>query len=301
VIELEPRRVRLPGGELAVVDAGDPEAPPVLLLGGYLTSSFQWRHWIPMLSPWMRAIAPDLPGRGGSPLGADADLSLGGHARTVRQLLDELGLERVAAVGHGYGGGIAQLLAVEGDVEAMILVDAIAFDAWPSERTREIQRELPSADPARVAAWVRDAFDAGICHRERMPARDVDEYVRVFEGTDGARTFVRVVAALDGRGLEDVAPRLATLEIPVLVLWGEEDAFLDVGLAERLGDALPRASVGVLPGCGHFLLEDAFETVAPMMFQWLRSRYLGIEHRHEDAGPVVVSLGRRPPGEGGEG
>jgi len=63
---------------------------------------------------------------------------------------------------------------------------------------------------------------------------------------------------------------------------------------------LPRASVALLPGCGHFLLEDATETVAPLMFQWLRSQYLKVEHRHEPAGPVTVYLGRRPPGEGGE-
>jgi hypothetical protein len=49
-----------------------------------------------------------------------------------------------------------------------------------------------------------------------------------------------------------------------------------------------------LPGCGHFLLEDAPETVAPLMFQWLRSQYLGISHGHEE-GPVTVTLGRRPP------
>ena len=296
----EKRRILVEGAELAFVDAGDPEGPPVVLLHGHLTSSFLWRHLVPMLAPWMRAIAPDLPGRGDSGLADNADLTLGGQARTVRGLLDALGVERFAAVGHASGGGIAQLLAVESGVEALILIDTIAFDAWPSDRMREIQRCLPIADQARVRAWVRGAFDVGMSHRDRLSDADLDEYLRSFCGEEGVRTFVRVLSALDGRGLEVLEPRLAALEIPAMVLWGEEDAFVDVAVAERLGDLLPRASVALLPGCGHFLLEDAAETVAPLMFQWLRSQYLKVEHRHEDAGPVTVYLGRRPPGEGGD-
>jgi hypothetical protein len=47
-------------------------------------------------------------------------------------------------------------------------------------------------------------------------------------------------------------------------------------------------------------LEDAPERVGPILFQWLRTKYLKVEHRHEpDAGPIAVTLGRRPPGEGG--
>ncbi len=297
---IEKRRVVVRGGELAFVDAGDPEEPPVVLLHGHLTSSFLWRHLAPMLAPWMRVIAPDLPGRGDSLLADDADLSLDGQARTVRALLHELGVDRFAAIGHASGGGIAQLLAVDGGVEALILIDTIAFDAWPSDRMREIQRDLRIANEERVRAWVRGAFDVGMSRRDRLSDADLDEYLRSFRGEEGVRTFVRVLSALDGRGLEDLEPRLAALEIPALVLWGEEDAFVGVSVAERLGDVLPRASVALLPGCGHFLLEDASETVAPLMFQWLRSQYLKVEHRHEPAGPVTVYLGRRPPGEGGE-
>jgi pimeloyl-ACP methyl ester carboxylesterase len=254
-----------------------------------------------MLAPWMRVVAPDLPGRGDSPLADGADLSLDGQVRAVRAILDELGIERFAAIGHGYGGGIAQLLAVDGGVEALILVDTIAFEAWPSNQMRDIQRQLRIADSARVEAWVRGSFDVGMSHRDRLSKADLAEYLRSFEGDDGVRTFVRVLSAIDGRGLEGIEPRLSALEIPVLVIWGEEDAFLEVGLAERLGEVFPRASVALLPGCGHFLLEEALETVAPLILQWLRSQYLKVEHRHEEAGPVMVTLGRRPPGEGGEG
>jgi pimeloyl-ACP methyl ester carboxylesterase len=290
------RLAAVPGGEVAFVDAGDTEAPAAVLLSGGFTSSFVWRRLVPLLSPWMRVVAPDLPGSGDSTAVADADLGLAGHARSVRALLESLGVRRFAVAGHGHGGGVAQLLALDGGAEALVLVDSIAFDAWPAAAVRDLQARR-SVDPAFVEEWMRRLLDVGTV-RERLGDEEVEEYLRPFRGAEGAERFLRVASSFDGRGLADIEARLATLEIPALVLWGEEDAVLDPGLAERLGDALPQSTVALLPGCGHFLLDDAPETAAPLIFQWLRSRYLKVEHRHEE-GPVTVYLGRRPPGEGG--
>jgi pimeloyl-ACP methyl ester carboxylesterase len=287
-------RVRLDAGELAFVDAGDPEAPPVVLLSGGLTSSFVWRQLIPMLSPFMRVIAPDLLGSGGSESPVGADLGLRAHAATVRALMNSLGVERFALAGHGRGGGVAQLVAVEGGAAALILIDSVAFDAWPSKTILDMRDRLDRVDEAFVRSWFETLFERGMGHRERLSDADLDEFRRPFEGPDGVERFVRVATGLDGEGLDGIEPRLAELEIPAFVLWGEDDRYLPAELAERLGDALPMASVALLPGCGHFLLEDAADTVVPLIFQWLRRMYLGISHGHEE-GPVTVQLGRRPP------
>ena len=292
------RRVSVDGSEFAVVDEGDAEAPPVLLLAGGLTSAYVWRRLIPMLSPFMRVIAPDLLGSGDSEAADGADLWLSSHAEHVRELLGALGVDRYALVGHGHGGGVAQLLALDGNVDALVLIDAIAFDAWPAPRLRELRTRLGDLDPEKVDTWLRATLDAGI-KRAQLTTADVHEYVRPFAGTGGLERFRRVVASFDGEGLTDLEARLAELEIPVFILWGEEDTFVAPNNAERLADVLPWSSLALLPGCGHFLLEDAADTVVPLIFKWLQRQYLKVEHRHEaDAGPVVVSLGRRPPGEG---
>jgi pimeloyl-ACP methyl ester carboxylesterase len=291
---IEKSRARLPAGEVAFVDAGDPEAPAVLLLSGGFTSSYVWRHLIPMLSPFMRVIAPDLLGSGDSESPEDADLRLDAHASNVRELLEHLGIERFAVAGHGRGGGIAQLVALDGRAEALVLIDSIAFDAWPSPSIAELRERLDDVDAAFIRSWFDGFFDLGMGHRERLSDADLAEYRRPFERDDGVERFVRVASAFDGAGLAGLEPRLAELEIPALVLWGEDDRFMPAGLAERLGDALPMASVALLPGCGHFLLEDAADTVVPLIFQWLRRMYLGVPHGHEE-GPVTVQLGRRPP------
>jgi pimeloyl-ACP methyl ester carboxylesterase len=296
-VRIEKRRVPTSAGELAVIDTGDPEAPPVVLIHGFGTSSFLWRRLIPLLSPWMRVIAPDLLGHGDSEKPQDADLRIGAHRDLLRHALGELGVDRCALIGHAHGGGVAQLLAVEGEVDGLCLIDSIAFDAPASPAMLELRRGLDGEEPAE--AWIRGMFDLGMTHRDRLQDADLEEFLLPYRDERAAVAFVLSGRAFDGTGLEDIEARLADLDVPALILWGEDDAFFDVGIAERLGEVLPRAAVAVLPGCGHFLLEDAPDTVAPLIFQWLRSQYLKHEHRHDPGGPVVVSLGRRPEGEGG--
>jgi pimeloyl-ACP methyl ester carboxylesterase len=291
---IEKRRAAVPGGELAFVDEGDPDSPPVLLVHGDLTSSFLWRHLVPMLAPWMRAIAPDLLGHGDSGPADEGDLTVAGQTAAVRGLLDGLGIERFAAIGHAGGGGIAQRLAVEGRVDTLVLIDTAALGSWP----RGMVDPNAPGDAVAVKDGVLRLFDRAMSRRERLSEAELAEYLRPFDGKDGVSAFARASASAEGRTLEDPTAGLEDLEIPTLVLWGEDDAFLEPVLAERLGEVLPWATVALLPGCGHLLLEDAPETVAPLIFQFLRTRYLKIEHRHEE-GPVSVYLGRRPPGEGG--
>jgi pimeloyl-ACP methyl ester carboxylesterase len=246
----------------------------------------------------MRVIAPDLLGSGDSASPPTADRSLAGHARTISEALEALGVEKFALAGHGHGGGVAQLLALGGGVEALILVDAIAFDAWPAPTIRQMQRDLELGVRVDPAERIRAMLDAGMSRPERLSGSELDGYLAPFTGPEARERFARAVTSFDGQGLASIEDELGTLEVPAIVLWGEDDAFVDVAIAERLGDALPRATIALLPGCGHFLLEDAAGTVVPLLSQWLRSQYLQQEHRHE-AGRVVVQLGRPPAGEDG--
>jgi pimeloyl-ACP methyl ester carboxylesterase len=285
------RRVRISAGELALVDVGEPDAPSVLFLHGFPTSSFLWRAFLPMLPPLMRAIAPDLLGAGDSDKPEDVSLGIEAQAGYVTELLDALDLERVAVVAHGDGGGPAQLLAIEGRLEALVLIDAIAFDAWPSGPMRELQGSLVRGD-APVDALIGSTFDVGMGHRDLLPGEAVAEYRRPFVGDEGVRAFARWAASLDGRGLAGRDEQLAALEIPVFLLWGEDDPFEPVEVAERLNDLIPRSSLALLPGCGHFLPEDAPRTIAPLVYEYLRGSYARQPHVHE-TGPTTIELGRK--------
>jgi 2-hydroxymuconate-semialdehyde hydrolase len=291
-------RARAPvsAGEMAYADMG--EGRPVLLLHGFPTSADLWRREAWLLAQRMRVIAPDLMGYGQSDKPPEADLSEPAQAGYVRELLDRLGIEQLAVVGHDIGGAVAQMLALDGGirVRALVLVDSACFDAWPIEGVRMIQAVLPEQETAPfVDEILRAAFTLGIAHQDRVEAGAVDDYIRAW--TEDPMAFFRAARGLTGKGLAGRDAELAGMDAPVLIVWGEDDPFLLSELAEWLGETIPFSTVALLPGCSHYVTEDAPATVGPLIHEFLRSRYLGESHAHgPDAGPVRVFLGR-PPGE----
>ena len=290
----DPRRFASSGGQLSFVDVG--EGPAVLMLHGFPLSSFTWRSLVPTLAPRFRVIAPDLLGHGASDRPAHAPLDLSAQAGYVRELLGHLGIDRVALVGHAHGGGIAQMLALDHvDVAAMVLIDSVAFDAWPVESTRELQHVDPDHLSVEVVeAGVRAAFLTGVGDPATLDEDVVASYLAPWTAEGGPAAFVRAARGLDGRGLTGHEATFASWTFPIMLLWGEEDPFLPPPIAERLHDALPSSTLGLLPGIGHFAVDEAAPTVVPMIAGWLRSRYLGEPHTHGDAlVPVELQLGRR--------
>lgn len=299
MIQVEKRRARTSGGEIRYVDVG--EGPAVLLLHGFPLSSFTWRDLIPLLETRFRVIAPDLLGAGDSDKPDDAPLHIRAQSGYVRELLDGVGIERFAVVGASHGGGIAQLLAMEGPgVDALVLLNPICFEQWPSDQIRQVQANEPGGDEDERLAYalLRAGLDISI-RQTTLDEAVVDEYFRPYRGEQGARAFFRSIRAIDGVGLAGREPDLAGLEIPVMILWGEDDAFMPTAAAERLGEAIPTSTLGLVPGCGHLLFEDAAATIGPMIYEYLRARYLQEPHGgHGDgdgSGIVTIQLERRPP------
>jgi pimeloyl-ACP methyl ester carboxylesterase len=274
---------------MAYADEG--EGPVVVLLHGFPTSSHLWRDLVPILAPRFRAVAPDLLGYGdsGRPHHPEA-LTVRAQARYVRELVERLGVEEIAVVGHDIGGGVAQLLALEGGVRTLVLLDSISFDHWPVEGVRMIQAARPEeVDPEFVQNLLELTFDLGMEERGRLMEQDLEEYVRPWR--EDPMALVRASRGIDGVGLVGTEDRLAALDTRTLIVWGEEDPFQQAELGERLGDLMPGATVALLPGCSHFVTEDAPEEVTTLVARYLRTHYLGERHGHHDAGPTPVELG----------
>jgi pimeloyl-ACP methyl ester carboxylesterase len=118
------------------------------------------------------------------------------------------------------------------------------------------------------------------------------------------RGGVDAMVLLDAPRAEGVRDEdLASFDFPVLLLWGEDDEVVPVVVAEELNDAIPTSTLGLLPGCGHDLTDEAAATIAPMILEYLRARYLKESHAdahghdadHAHDGVVRIQLERRPP------
>lgn len=289
-LPLERKRLPLSAGEMAYVDLG--EGAPVLLLHGFPTSADLWRREAWLLAQRMRVIAPDLLGFGESDKPVGADLSEMAQAGYVKELLWALGIDELAVVGHDIGGAIAQMLALDEKpmVRALVLLDSACFEAWPTEPVRRIQSAATAEETAEFAEEnLRTTFALGVAHQDRLEEHVVDAYLRPWLQDPPA--FFRAARGQTGKGLAGRELELGDLDVPALIVWGEADPFLPPSLAERLGEALPGSTVALLPGCSHFVNEDAPQVVGPLIHEYLRARYLGERHDH-GGGPVHVFLER---------
>jgi haloalkane dehalogenase len=286
----ERRRFETSGGPMAFTDVGS--GPVVLLLHGFPFWSIQWRHFVPPLAARSRVIVPDLLGAGGSAMPADRPLGLAAQAGYVRELLDHLGIERLAIVGHGTGGGVAQLLALDHPgVAAMVLLNpALLDEARPDT-------ELTLADPGEsVRAAILAVLETGARQRGRITDDLIDAYASPYREDPAALTRAAGIGEADDLGARKA--ELERIDAPVLILWGEEDPLASLHEADRLNEAIASSTLGVLPGCGHFLPDEAAETLAPMVAEYLRAMYLRAPHAHTDTpkeGVVMLQLERRPP------
>ena len=239
---------------LDLAETGPAGAGVVVLLHGWPAGPSTWRRLVPLLATRFRVLVPEL-----------RDPDLGAQARAVEELLASRGVERYAAVGHGHGGGVAQLLAAgPRPPAALVLLDTIAFE------------EAPPTD-----LDVRAFVERGSVEFADLTEDDLDGYTGF--GAPPPAPF----------DLTPAATKLAEGTAPVLLLWGEDDPYLPMGVAERLSDELPGSTLGMIPDSGHFLLDDAFDPAGVMIHEYLRVRYEGAPHGHE--GVVMLQLERRPP------
>jgi pimeloyl-ACP methyl ester carboxylesterase len=124
-----------------------------------------------------------------------------------------------------------------------------------------------------------------------------DDRLAVIGERDGVMTALRLGPRAEALVL--IAPTalpadLPVVDAPVLIFAGEDDPVAP-GVAEALNEAIPTSTLGLLPGVGHDVIGEAALTIFPMVYEYLRARYLAEPHGHEAEGVVRIQLERRPP------
>ena len=253
--------------------AGD----PVVFLHGTPSHAYIWRKVVPAVeAQGYRVITYDLLGFGESERPVDRDTSVAGQAVLLEQLLDHFGVERFTLVAHDIGGAIAQILGTEhpARLEALILLDTVSYDSWPSETWREIIRNHFDS----YAAMPQDEFEAMLRRQLEMTVTDpanmagetLDAYLAPHRGAIGrASFFEHQVRHYDSTYTERLVDRLERLTMPVRILWGAEDRWQPTTYAERLASDIPDAELVIIPDAGHFIIEDAPERVTEQILDVL--------------------------------
>lgn len=262
---LEVKRTTVDGLEIVYLEGGAGE--PVVLLHGFGGDKDNWTRVAASLTGDYRVIAPDLPGFGESGRPENGNYGIWTQAERVRAFADTLGLERFHLGGNSMGGAIAGAYAgVYPDrlASLWLLAPAGVAGAEPSELFERI--EASGENP--MLPGTIDEFDAMFdwvfADQPFIPAPVKHVLARraVERHDHHRRIFEQLQVELEGGfALEEI---VTGIDVPVLVVWGENDRLLHVSGARVLAEADPdEVQVERMPGVGHMpMVERPKESAA---------------------------------------
>ncbi len=250
------QRLTVNGVNLAV-DVRGAEGPGVLFIHGYPFDRTMWQYQLGHLEGW-RGIAPDLRGMGLSDA-PDLGYSMTTYADDLAALLDTLDLERVVLCGLSLGGYVAFEFARRWPrrVRGLVLMDTRAEpDTAETRRGRDAQAaQVRERGPVAVADVLLPKLFADASVTTPVAAR----VRRMIMATPVAGIIGALAAMRDRPDSTPLLPALAG--IPTLVVVGEADRVTPPDGARAMAEAIPGATIVVIPGAGHVPpLEEPAET-----------------------------------------
>ena len=253
--------------------------PAVLLVHGFATCGFLWRHVAPELALANRtAFAVDLFGYGESDRPFDADFGIAAQAEYLDRALTALRVARATVVGIDLGAAVTLRLAATRPerVERMILINPIAFEDVPGEDVKYLQART-GRYALRIARGIlgaapllRDLLTQSVADAARMPDKLVARYLAPYVGREGLNHLLILARSIDGEDVDEI--ELSQLDQPTVILWGERDPFLkprrDRTTPERLAAEIPGSRLVKLPGVGRLVPEEAPEALLNFILEF---------------------------------
>jgi pimeloyl-ACP methyl ester carboxylesterase len=278
------RRIEADGVSVFYREAGPADAPTVLLLHGFPTSSFQYRELIPRLADRYRVIAPDLPGFGFTeiPQARDYQYSFDALAGTILAFTEALQLKRYALYVFDYGAPTGFRLAMNHPerITAIVSQNGNAYeeglgDAWapiqrywrePTRENREILRDALGPE------GLRSQYTEGVANPERIAPEGytLDQAMITRPGNMDIQLNLFLDYANNVKLYPAFQEYFRKWKPPLLAIWGKHDPFFIPPGAEAYRRDNPNAIVQFLD-TGHFALETHVEEIATAMGQFLAS------------------------------
>ena len=282
-------QVNADGVKVFYREAGDPNAPVVLLLHGFPTSSFMFRELIPRLADRYRVIAPDLPGFGFTevPVERKYKYSFESLAVTIDAFTRALGLNRYAIYVFDYGAptGLRLAMAHPERVTAIVSQNGNAYedglgDAWAPIRKYWSEPNAENRDVIRqnvlTLEGTRWQYTLGVANPASVPPESYILDMALMERPGNKE--IQLDLFLDYASNVKLYPKFQEYfrksKPPLLAIWGKNDPFFIPPGAEAYRRDLPNARVQFLD-TGHFATETHVGEIAATMREFLAENGIG--------------------------
>jgi pimeloyl-ACP methyl ester carboxylesterase len=265
--------IEVDGVATSYLAAGD-EGPMVLLLHGTYWS----RVWEPVIddlaAAGLRPVAVDLPGFGRS----DGELSpstaaVPALAKWAVRFVEALGeADRpLFLAGHDIGGGIAQQMFVNGDLDIpkIILMNAVMFDSWPAPTVLKFRNPDVAAATTQQDILAARRHSVTLALARPADEREIAEWLEPWTDPRVTRSWLSMAIAADHQHTMRLVPALKASVKPKLLIWGEDDDFQKVAFAERFIAEIPNSRLVRIKKAGHIPTANDARGIAKEMIHFL--------------------------------
>lgn len=238
--------VNVRGLHIAFERKGD--GPPLILLHGALSDSRMWRRQLDELSDEFTVVAWDAPGCGRS-TDPPESFRLPDFADCLAAFIKGIGLVKPHVLGLSFGAGLAlELYRRYPDMPSSLIL-ASAYAGWagslpPDVVEERLQQGLQQSrlPPEQVVKkWIPTLFTKSV------PIEVINKTATIMSEFHPAGMRVMLLAFAEA----DLRDMLPTIEVPVLLLYGEADQRSSLNVAENLHARIPVSKLVVIPGVGH--------------------------------------------------
>ena len=243
-------------------EAGDKQAPAMILIHGFASSTLVWsKVFLKLAAVGYRVIAVDMLGYGYSAKPRNGEYTIPGQAKLLTRLLDHLRIPRAIFVGSSYGGAVAATCALDYPerVEKLILVGAVnnnrpleftLMRLFGSPVVGDVVSPLLIGSRRLLRRRMKRVYDR---HSWVLDERRVDARHLPLRAAGTQRAIIRTVRGWDA---ERISRDAHLITQPTLLLWGEDDPDIPLADGERLHARIPGSRLLVFLNCGHIPHEE---------------------------------------------
>jgi len=248
--------------------------PVVLFVHGSQAWSYAWRYQVkPFAEAMYQVVAPDLPGNGYSAAPSHYDYSVAGNSRMIGQVLDGLHAQQAILVASSAGGLPVLDFTIRNPerVRALILSSTCGVPHSLPGLWNLIRLPLVG-EAARLflsPPMIRKNLVEAYADPQKVTREDVEAYLRPLLRPGSWVANLRTERSTDPTFVEQ---NLKSIRCPVLIVWGQQDAWHPVGMAEAFHQQLPQAAVEILSNCGHLPHEEQPDCFNQRALEFLKGK-----------------------------
>jgi len=265
-----------PGLTVHVRDEGRRYGPVLVLIHGSNSSLHTWVPWVERLGGQYRIVSLDLPGHGLTGRHPSGDYDYPIFVDVVDKVMVKLGIDRAVIGGNSMGGGVTWMyaLAHPEKVQAMILVDAAGAPRWEARKAPigfRIARMPILRDVAKIItprSMVESSLQTSVSVKSVVTDAAVDRYWELLRYPGNREATIKRFSYMHNNH-PATKERLARLQIPTLILWGEEDNLIPAKSAKWFAEVIPESRLIIYPKVGHLPMEEVADQSAADVAAWL--------------------------------